>query len=361
MDIKSRNDLVTQHMGLVRKVAYSYRAKSTVALEDLEQVGTIGLINAINKFDPDRGYKLSTYAVPLIRGEILHYLRDKANPIKAPRTYSEIFQSVNRLSVRKGISALEAAAIKNVSAEKWQLIVQAVSCSSYVLEIDEKLTGVETLENETEDSTNILNLLNQLPELEKKALSGFYFDSMSSSVLANHLGCDRVTAQNTVNNAVIKIKNLMSEQSLLDSLPPEPALPRNCRKVYQSGVVSFNEVKSRESSGGNNISLRPDNFLLTTSYCALPSCPRCGHNKTYIHGKTRRSKTRYFCPGCDRTFLTTIGTFLYNKKASDEQAKQIIRSRSQGQSWRSISKISGLSCNTVISIVKAASLASNSA
>lgn len=110
MDIKSRNALVTQHIGLVHKVAYSYSKKSTVALEDLEQIGIIGLIAACEKFDPSRGYKFSTYAVPLVRGEILHYLRDKSTPIRAPRFETEAFAKVRRHSALEGIS-LEAARI----------------------------------------------------------------------------------------------------------------------------------------------------------------------------------------------------------------------------------------------------------
>ena len=84
-----RDRIVTGNMGLVRKVAHRFTVKSSELYEDLEQVGVIGLCKAVDGFDPTRGYTFATYAVPKIRSEIQHYLRDKTPPVKIPRTWSD--------------------------------------------------------------------------------------------------------------------------------------------------------------------------------------------------------------------------------------------------------------------------------
>ena len=84
-----RDQIVTANMGLVRKTAHRFAAKSLEPYEDLEQVGAIGLCKAVDGFDPTRGYTFATYAVPKIRSEIQHYLRDKTHPVKIPRAWSD--------------------------------------------------------------------------------------------------------------------------------------------------------------------------------------------------------------------------------------------------------------------------------
>ena len=75
-DLSARQQLIEQYMSLVRSLArrYSYRGEQ---LDDLVQIGAIGLIKAIDRFDIDRGVELTTYATPNIIGEIKRHFRDK--------------------------------------------------------------------------------------------------------------------------------------------------------------------------------------------------------------------------------------------------------------------------------------------
>lgn len=82
--------IVENAMQLVKKIACAVAVQSGVANEDLIQVGSIGLIKAIEFFDTDKNTKFKTYATYFIRGEIKHYLRDKASIIKAPRELQEL-------------------------------------------------------------------------------------------------------------------------------------------------------------------------------------------------------------------------------------------------------------------------------
>jgi RNA polymerase sigma-B factor len=88
-----RDRLVEQHMPVVRALAARYRHLSE-PLDDLVQVGTIGLIQAIDRFDPDRGVPLAGYATPLILGEIRRHLRDLASTVRIPRQVHEVQQRV---------------------------------------------------------------------------------------------------------------------------------------------------------------------------------------------------------------------------------------------------------------------------
>lgn len=88
-DPKSRDRLVILHQSLVRYLAGKFSNRG-LELEDLVQVGMIGLINAVDRFDPDRGLKFSTYATPTIVGEIRRHFRDKGWSLKVPRRLREL-------------------------------------------------------------------------------------------------------------------------------------------------------------------------------------------------------------------------------------------------------------------------------
>ena len=95
-DLQAREQLIEQYMSLVRSLArrYSYRGEQ---LEDLVQIGAIGLIKAIDRFDVDRGFELTTYATPNIIGEIKRHFRDKGWAVRVPRGLQELNVQLSRL------------------------------------------------------------------------------------------------------------------------------------------------------------------------------------------------------------------------------------------------------------------------
>lgn len=82
-----RNHLVQLNMGLVRKEAHRWVNYSSESYDDLVQVGSMGLIRAIERFDTTKGHAFSSFAMPYIRGEIQHYLRDKSPQLRIPRRW----------------------------------------------------------------------------------------------------------------------------------------------------------------------------------------------------------------------------------------------------------------------------------
>lgn len=94
-DREAREQLIISHLNLVRFLASRFKNRGE-SLEDLIQVGTIGLIKAIDRFEPARGLEFTTYATPTIMGEIKRYFRDKGWSVKVPRRLQELSAKVNQ-------------------------------------------------------------------------------------------------------------------------------------------------------------------------------------------------------------------------------------------------------------------------
>ena len=94
-DTEAREQLIVSHLNLVRFLASKFKNRGE-PLDDLIQVGTIGLIKAIDRFDPDRGLEFTTYATPTIMGEIKRHFRDKGWSVRVPRRLQELSQKAGQ-------------------------------------------------------------------------------------------------------------------------------------------------------------------------------------------------------------------------------------------------------------------------
>jgi RNA polymerase sigma-B factor len=98
-DLTARDELVEQFLPLATQLAHRYR-RGSEPLEDLVQVASVGLLNAIDRFDPERGTAFSSFAVPTIAGELKRHFRDKGWAIRVPRDLQELAQRVDRTTDR---------------------------------------------------------------------------------------------------------------------------------------------------------------------------------------------------------------------------------------------------------------------
>ena len=121
-----RNQIMELNFGLVKKEAYHWVNQCNESYEDLLQVGSIGLLRAIERFDVEKGNAFSSFAIPYIRGEIQHYLRDKSCTLRIPRRWLELRQqSVSfihnfREQHLRQPTNVEIAQYLNVSPKEWQ-------------------------------------------------------------------------------------------------------------------------------------------------------------------------------------------------------------------------------------------------
>lgn len=115
-DPRIRERLILLHKNLVYSLSKRF-ANRGEPLEDLIQVGMIGLINAIDRFDPERGIRFATYATPTIVGEIKRYFRDRGWAIKVPRRLQEISLEVSKAVERLGQRLDRSPTVQEIAGE----------------------------------------------------------------------------------------------------------------------------------------------------------------------------------------------------------------------------------------------------
>lgn len=207
-DESAESLLVEENMGLVRSVATRFLGRGT-EYDDLMQIGTIGMIKAIRSFSPSFGARFSTYAVPLIVGEIRRYLRDEG-PIKVSRIYRKqgiaLLREKNRILTEEGREPgiAELAERCSLSKEEAAISLDALSpiasLSDSIREEDGGLTLEGTLsdeesERETEricDRIAIAQSIGKLPPLWRKIVLLRYFRNFTQQQTANELGLSQV-------------------------------------------------------------------------------------------------------------------------------------------------------------------------
>lgn len=114
-DPATRDRLILKHQNLVHYLAGKFTNRG-IPLEDLIQVGMIGLINAVDRFDPERGLQFSTYATPTILGEIRRHFRDKGWNLKVPRRLQELNMAAARASEHLHAELGRPATIQEVAS-----------------------------------------------------------------------------------------------------------------------------------------------------------------------------------------------------------------------------------------------------
>jgi len=203
---RATETLICNNMGLVRSVAIRFRDRGTET-EDLIQIGTIGMIKAIRSFDLERDTTFSTYAVPLIIGEIRRHLRDDGL-IKISRTQRklgvDLMKARNRILTVDGREPTisELAALCQVSPEEAATALDAISPVSSLSEgigdgdtsltLESRIADTENDIEHLSDSIALGQAIGKLSPIWKKILVLRYFKNMTQQETANFLGLSQV-------------------------------------------------------------------------------------------------------------------------------------------------------------------------
>ena len=212
-----RNRLVEQNLGLVHMIANRFKNRGLEA-DDLQLIATVGLIKAIDRFNPSFGVQLSTYAVPVIIGEIKRYLRDNT-AVKISRSYkmlsNKAAEANKMLSEQLGREPClsEIAAYLESSPEELSI---ALSATRQPLSLDEKQGDSElTLSDQIadskeslqiEDRLTVCQLIESLPEREQKIIRWRYIDELKQSAIAERLGISQVQVSRLEKNILQKLR-----------------------------------------------------------------------------------------------------------------------------------------------------------
>lgn len=228
-----RNQIVKLNSGLVRKIAYRFSYQCQEPLEDLEQVGYFGLIRAIERFDLNQGYAFSSFAVPYIRGEILHFLRDRTNAVKIPRRWQETHKKGVKIR-EELIQALgrmpkncEVAEKLNISTHEWQTIQQsatnrtAISLDATICHyIDMKVSigdmlpddREQLLQSDAEERQQVQSALDQLEEKTRTAIDCVYYKGMSRQEASEWIGVSPMTITRRIQQGIAELIDLLQPQ-----------------------------------------------------------------------------------------------------------------------------------------------------
>lgn len=222
---QARDKLVSLNLGLVWSIVKRYNNRGH-ELEDLFQIGSIGLLKAIDKFDFSYNVKFSTYAVPMIMGEIRRYIRDD-RPIKVSRSLKELSVKIHKLkeeiikSSGKEPTIQELAEAMNMSREEVVLVMEssqaAISLNDIAYQDDgspihiiDKINVNEDKENQWFDKIVLKEALSRLNMEERQIIILRYFKDMTQVEVAKKLGLTQVQVSRFERKILTKIREFLS-------------------------------------------------------------------------------------------------------------------------------------------------------
>ncbi|MGN0065190.1 MAG: RNA polymerase sigma factor SigF [Nocardioides sp.] len=205
----ARDDLVHLHLPLVEHAARRFRNRGE-PYEDLVQVGTIGLLKAIDRFDTDRGVEFSTYATPTVIGEIKRYFRDKGWAIRVPRRLQELRMQISsataELTQKLGRSPTPRELAEEIGCTVEEIVEGMESSNAYAtLSLDagddsddgapsmlDTLGVADAGIEHVEVRESIKPLLEGLGEREKRILLLRFFKNMTQAQIAEEIGVSQM-------------------------------------------------------------------------------------------------------------------------------------------------------------------------
>ena len=225
-----RDKIVSISIALVKRIAYGLARRSTDPVDDLIQVGSIGLVKAIEQFNPNAGAKFHTYATHLITGEIRHYLRDKTSMIRAPRELQELSFRTSRL-VQNLIHELgreptdaELAEVLQIPADKISEAYE-VDRRRTLISLDQALTFdgsseqllIDTLEDSShqlrfisdEDNIMLSSAIKQLKENLRQVVEMTFYQDLSQTEVAKRLGISQMQVSRRLRTATAELQRLL--------------------------------------------------------------------------------------------------------------------------------------------------------
>lgn len=213
----SRDEMILNNIGLVHSIANRFRGRGA-DYDDLFQSGCVGLIKAADNFDESKGFAFSTYAVPVIMGEIRRIFRDggaikvsrslKEKAIKAQSFRDKFIKNelreptVGELSEMLGCSAEETAEVLNI-------ITPMISLNSY------GENGSETIDipvDESEsifDRLSVIQLMKYLSDTEKAIVDMRYYKGYTQAKTAKILGISQVQVSRKEKNILLKLREIL--------------------------------------------------------------------------------------------------------------------------------------------------------
>jgi RNA polymerase sigma-B factor len=229
---QAREDLVHLHLPLVEHFARRFRNRGE-PYDDLVQVGTIGLIKAIDRFDAERGVEFSTYATPTIVGEIKRHFRDKGWAIRVPRRLQELRIAISNataeLTQDLGRSPTVSELARKVGVSEEEVIEGLESGNAYSTPSldapesteDSALSMIDSIGEDDEALEHVENretikpLLEQLDPRAKHILTLRFFRGMTQSQIAAEIGVSQMHVSRLLTRTLAQLRESLTEEETL--------------------------------------------------------------------------------------------------------------------------------------------------
>jgi RNA polymerase sigma-B factor len=228
-DVGTRNEIFNEFMYIPEILSKKYINKG-VDYEDIFQVASLGLIYAIERYDPSKGYEFSSFATPTILGEIKKYFRDKEWIIKVPRRIQELSRKINMSkdhlqhklmrppTIRDIAQYLEVSEEEVIEAMEGSYAYSPTSLDVRISnskdENDLSLFEVLGMEDqnitEVEDKDLIKNIFAEMDEYDRKIIIDRYYNNKSQSDIANELGVSQMTISRLEKKIIKKLRDRIS-------------------------------------------------------------------------------------------------------------------------------------------------------
>lgn len=223
-DKEARDTLVTSNMGLVWSVARRFAGRG-YELEDLFQIGSIGLLKAVDKFDLGFDVKFSTYAVPMIMGEIKRFLRDDGM-IKVSRTLKETAAKAGHVRERLNHSLGREPTMEEIAEEVGVCVEELAAAYESGVEVESiyriiyrnegndicLIDKLEEMENDQEkvlDRMLLGKLIGELKPEERKLIVMRYFMDKTQSQIAEEMGISQVQVSRLEKKILLSMRRKM--------------------------------------------------------------------------------------------------------------------------------------------------------
>ena len=224
-----RGELITGYLPVARNIAHRFVHRGD-SLDDLEQVATVGLIGAVDRFEPDRGIDFLSFAVPTITGEVRRHFRDRSRTIRIPRRIIQqqagLYEAANELTQRLGRSPRpsELAERLGISREEVIEVLQAhLTASPASLDAqppeDERpgrtlvtaLGDIDPGLGLIEDRMAVVPLLAQLPDRERRILQLRFFHDMTQTEIAALTGISQMHVSRLLSRTLGTLRSRLQE------------------------------------------------------------------------------------------------------------------------------------------------------
>ena len=229
---KMREHLIKRHEGLVRHVVRDYTS-SGESYDDLYGVGILGLINAVDRFEPERGTRFATFAVPTIRGEIRRYFRDKTWSVRVPRRIQELSlkarDAMERFQQTRGRSPTYEELGRDLGVTEEQAIEAMEVSRQYDLpsieqptgdgDGDETVSAAERTGGLDMDIENIADRdalsrsLEKLPPRERAVIVLRYFGGLSQQQVGERLAISQMHVSRLQHRALERLRAMLGTKA----------------------------------------------------------------------------------------------------------------------------------------------------